>query len=149
LKALELNESYHHLPQIWSDMIIFEQTHRENLIGLILRIISTFFQMGETSELSNLSQTFSEIGWKVWEIIEGQDVEREKKITWTGQMLGDLITISIKTGEPQKAYTILKKLLRSPQDVLGVPGIESLKLLLETAISQNNSVICLVTIHSV
>ena len=127
-------------------MIIFDQTFREGLVSLVLHIMSSSLQTGGVSEASKLGENFAEIGWKVWEIIETQDAEKAKKINWTGQMLGDLMIISVKTEQIERAFEILKKLLSSPQDILGVPGIDSLKFFLRMAIRENNAVMSLVSV---
>jgi len=143
---LELNEGYSYLPQIWSDMVIFEHAVRESLVSKVLQIMVYALQMESVSPTSKLGESFAEIGWKIWEVIETQDPERVKKISWTGQMLGDLMIVSLKAEQIDKAYEILKKLMNSPHEILGVPGIDSLKLFLEVAIRENNAPLSLVSI---
>ena len=145
---MELNSATKYLPRLWSDMVIFDHTLREALLALVLQIASNHFpsvEQDEISEASELAKQFSEISWKIWVIIENQDFERKRQITWTGQMLGDLITIQIKSGNFTNAGEVMKKLVGSPTDILGIPTLDSLKLFLNAAIEQNSGSMCLVS----
>jgi len=141
LKSLQINEGFEYIPQLWSDMIIFDQTYRETLVSLLLSIMSSYTS---SSEFRPLTDTFADIAWKVWNIIETQDPERTKKISWTGQMLGNIIIILLKASRIDDAFQILKKLLQSPLDILGVPDIDALKLFLDCSVERNNAVMSLV-----
>lgn len=148
LKSLELNCALQHLPRLWSDMIIFDQTYRDNLLALVLHITATYYpevQDGEVSESSKLATQFVSISWKIWSIIENQDAERNRTVNWTGKMLGDLMTVQLKSRSNQNAWEVMKKLMQSPQDILGIPTLESLKMFLDAAIDANNGAMALVS----
>lgn len=147
---METNAATHHLPRFWSDMIIFDHTLRENLLSMVLRIAATYypsFSEGEVSDASKLGEQYSDISWKIWLIIENQDSERLIKVNWSGQMLGDLITVLIKSGKYARACEIMKKLVQGPEDVIGVPSLDSLRLFLDAAIEEDSGSMSLVSWH--
>lgn len=104
----------------------------------------------EVSQPSKLAEQFTEISWKIWTIIETQEKDRPRQIGWTGKMLGDLIAIQIRGNQFENAGEIIKKLIStaSGSEVLGIPGIEPLKLFLDVAIAENNSPLALVRLHA-
>lgn len=100
----------------------------------------------DVSQSEKLTQKFTEIGWKIWMIVETQDRERVRQMNWSGKMLGDLLTVQIYGEKFDNASEIIKKLLSpaAASEVVGVPSLESLKLFLDQAIGNNNGVMCLV-----
>lgn len=144
---MELNSALHYLPKLWSDMVIFDQTMRESLLAQVLNLTATYYPEvadGEVSESSKLAEEFSAISWKIWGNIENQDRERSRVTNWTGKMLGDLMTVQIKSGNNQNAWEVMRKLLQAPQEILGIPTLDSLRLFLESAIESNNGAMSLV-----
>lgn len=128
-------------------MVIFDQTMRESLLAQVLNLTATYYPEvtdGEVSESSKLAEEFSAISWKIWGNIENQDRERSRVTNWTGKMLGDLMTVQIKSGNNQNAWEVMRKLLQAPQEILGIPTLDSLRLFLESAIESNNGAMSLV-----
>ncbi|ODN00431.1 Protein PTCD3, mitochondrial [Orchesella cincta] len=146
LRCMELSSATEYLPKLWSDMVIFDHTLRESLLALVLNITATYFpevEDGIVSDSSKLAEEFSVIAWKIWGIIEKQDRERSRVINWTGKMLGDLMTVQLKSGSFKNACEIIKKLLQPSQDIIGIPGLDSLRLFLDSAIEADNGTMCL------
>jgi pentatricopeptide repeat domain-containing protein 3 len=150
LHALEISTAIQYLPQLWSDLVIFDLANRENLLALVLNIMSNYYPASSADvdipESTKLSEEFTTIAWKIWNIIEGQDKDRIKQIGWTGKMLGDVISLQIRGDKFDNACAVIKKLVASPMDVLGVPELKDLKLFLDAAISQNSGAMCLVSL---
>jgi len=147
LKSLELNQSIQYLPQLWSDVVIFDQTHRENLIALFLHVMASEFPSEDTPDAIKLKQEFVKIGWTIWTTLETQDMT--KKIYWSGKMLGDLMAVTVKADDFEKAREVLQKLLRPKHDVIGVPDIHPLKLFLDKAIEKNDAAMGLACVQYV
>jgi len=149
LKALEISTAIEYIPQLWSDLVIFDLAMRENLLELFLNIMSTYHPTSieelESLQSSKLTEEFATISWKIWSNIEGQDKERIKQIIWTGEMLGSVMKQQILADQFLNACEVVKKLLNSTSDVVGVAKLEDLQLFLNAAISQNNGAMCLVS----
>lgn len=136
---------------MWSDLVIFDQTNRDHILELVLHIMASSYPTSENSDIAQpekLAEQFTKIGWQIWEIVEGQDRERERgrQVNWSGKMLGDLMTLQISGDQFDNACEVIKKLL-SPNaisEVVGVPSIEALKLFLDTSIANTNGAMCLV-----
>ncbi|CAL8089878.1 unnamed protein product [Orchesella dallaii] len=146
LKSMELSSAIEYLPKLWSDMVIFDHTLRESLLALVLNLTAAYFpdvEEGVVSDSSKLAEQFSQISWKIWGIIENQDRERSRVINWTGKMLGDLMTVQLKSRNFRNACEIIKKLLQNNQDILGIPTLDSLRLFLDSAIEENSGSMCL------
>jgi len=150
LKALEINEAVDYVPQLWSDIVMFDQANRENLLSLLLHVMNTYHPTKtNNSAEGDLSEKLTNISWEIWKIVETQDKDRARKINWTGKMLGDLISIQIAGDKFENACEIMKKLI-SPEaasEVVGVPSIESLQLFLENAIANNDGPFCLMCLY--
>ncbi len=146
---MELNSALHYLPKLWSDMVIFDQTLRESLLAQVLNLTATYYPEvtdDEVSESSKLAEEFSAISWKIWGNIENQDRERSRVVNWTGKMLGDLMTVQLKSGNNKNAWEVMRKLLQAPQEILGIPTLDSLRLFLDSAIDSNNGAMSLVSL---
>lgn len=145
METLGISGGTTHLPRIWSDIVIFDQTHREKLLTLTLNVMREQFP---SDAESNLAQKFGEIGSEIWKIVESQDPERIKFVQWTGKMIGDLLAIQLKVNNLEMASDIVLKLLKSQQgEVLGVPDIQSLTTFLHMAIEKNKAAMALVWFH--
>lgn len=77
LRSIEASGNIEYLPKIWSDMVIFDQTDRENLLILILNIM-----INNEPTQSDLIAKFSNIAWNIWNKIEDQDETRFKKLKY-------------------------------------------------------------------
>lgn len=77
LEAININASIEYIPKIWSDMILFDHTDRENLLTSILNIMCTN-KPEKDSEVYN--KKFAKIAWEIWTKIEEQPPERLKRL---------------------------------------------------------------------
>lgn len=77
LDCIELNAAVEYLPKLWSDMIIFDHTDRENLLNLVLNIMMN----NKLNDESELCGKFAKIAWDIWEKIENQHPNRIQKLT--------------------------------------------------------------------
>ncbi|KAF2890733.1 hypothetical protein ILUMI_15440, partial [Ignelater luminosus] len=129
LRSIEASGNIEYLPKIWSDMVIFDQTDRENLLTLILKIM-----INNEPIQSDLIAKFSNIAWDIWNKIEDQDETRVKKLNPTGKILGDIMVLLLKNKDFERACIIMNKLDQDQQSVLGVPSFEALSLFVDNCI---------------
>lgn len=76
IKYIDLNGSIHHIPRIWSDMIIFDHHSRENLVNSVLEAMVT----NEPEEGSEMKEKFAYIAWDMHLRIRGLNMKRAKKL---------------------------------------------------------------------
>lgn len=75
LTNVQLNAAIEYIPKLWSDMIIFDHTNRENLVTLVLEIMTS----NEVND-KEMIENFAKIAWDVWNKIENQNPERIQKL---------------------------------------------------------------------
>lgn len=77
LKSVEIHSGVRYLPKLWSDMIIFDHTDRENLLIFVLNIMMDNQDKNDTA----LAENFAKIAWDIWDKIEYQNPNRIQKLT--------------------------------------------------------------------
>lgn len=119
LKQVEVEGALHHIPQLWSHMVIFDQTNKEPLINLLLRIMTE----ASKEDATDLQDKFSSIAGEMWQKME--EIQENPNhmgvvVNWTGQMLGHLLKLKARAGEYDDSVKIFQKLDRDQHLVLGV-----------------------------
>lgn len=71
-----MNGAIEYVPKMWSDMILFDHTDRENLLQAILNIMVS----NPPSESSEMTEQFAKIAWDIWTKIDEQPEGRVKKL---------------------------------------------------------------------
>ena len=145
LKAVQLNGAISYLPQLWSDMVVFDHSKRENLLSLFLQIMSDEYPSRDTEEGVTLGKKLAEVAWKIFVLLENQNPELTNYIYWSGKMLGDIMTVLVKSEDLDKAGEIMKKLIAPNQKILGVASLDSLKTFLNAFIVADKAPLCLVS----
>ncbi|KAG8231248.1 hypothetical protein J437_LFUL005922 [Ladona fulva] len=153
LKAIDLNGAIEYLPQMWSDIIIFDQTGRENLLTTLLDIMARNPVAIEDVEKNlQMKESYLKIAWGIWNVVEDEEKEgfRSRNIIWTGSMLGDLMTVCLQCGEFDKAWKVLKRLgadegmsvvaeeYEPPPLISGIPSIKSLSLFMDACLKEGS-----------
>lgn len=141
LKCVEANDAIEYVPRLWSDILIFDHANRENILNLLLNIMVNN-QDGDATMVEKLSN----IAWDIWNKVEYQSEHRTKVLHFTGDMLGKIITLTLRNNDFEKASKVMDKLENNQQSVLGVPQFDVLKLYLDHCIKQklpSNGIDCL------
>ncbi|KAK4883101.1 hypothetical protein RN001_006420 [Aquatica leii] len=132
LKCVEANDAVEYIPRLWSDVIIFDHVNRENLINLVLNILVS----SENAESATLAERFSTIAWDIWNKIENQNENKINKISFTGEMLGKIMTLLLKNDDFEKACIVMDKLQNDQTTVLGVSSFEALELFVNHCVKE-------------
>ncbi|RZC40303.1 PTCD3 -like protein, mitochondrial, partial [Asbolus verrucosus] len=132
LKQVDANGAVEYIPKLWSDMVVFEHTYRENLIESILNIMANNEQLVN----SELNERFAYIAWDIYNRIENQDENRISKLNFTGDLLGKIMTLLLRNNEFDKAWTVMEKLDKDQQKIAGVPKLEALARFVDQCIEQ-------------
>ncbi|CAH1176490.1 unnamed protein product [Phaedon cochleariae] len=130
LKQVDLNGAIEYIPKLWSDMTIFDHTGRENLIQYILNIMVN----NEPDKDSTLVERFSYIAWDIHTRVENQHENKTNKLSLTGDLLGLAMILLLRNNEYEKACTIMDKLDKGHNTVVGVPKYEALSMFVDHCI---------------
>lgn len=76
LKDLEASGRIEYIPQLWSDIKIFDHTSRENLLLCLLDIMVD----SKADTTAELTEKFSEIAWDIYTFVTTQPEERTKVV---------------------------------------------------------------------
>lgn len=127
LKIVEVTASIENIPILWSHMIVFEQMNRENLLGILLRIMIQNKPDPTVKTQEKLHEQFGAIAWDMWAKIEEKNETRSKPMIWSGKLLSDILTLLCQVEEFDKASTIMNKLSADQQKVLGEPDFVAME----------------------
>lgn len=127
LKQVEVNGALDLLPRLWSDMVVFDHTNRESLLQHVLRIMVDNRPNEALDSQRGLDSRFLDIAWQIWTKLENQSEGRTNQLTWTGRMLGDVLTICCRSSDFEKASEAFNKLDKEAHKVSGIPTEECLE----------------------
>lgn len=132
LRLVEMESAVGTVPQIWSHMVIFDHTTRENLLSLILKIMVNNKEV-LTPELIN---QFGEIGWQIWQKIEevNENQNMNVKINWTGALLGPILKLQVRCDNYTRALAVFQKLDRDQHNILGVADRTAMEEFIKMAV---------------
>lgn len=134
LKTVDINGAAQYLPQLWSDIIRFDYSSRENLITALLTGLKN-----SSTEDEKLRTDLADIATAVFEKFRSQDEQREnKRISWTASMFGDIMEVVLRGDKFDVACEILNILDTKQHQILGAPNIDSLSAFLDACISKND-----------
>ncbi|XP_055541391.1 protein PTCD3 homolog, mitochondrial [Wyeomyia smithii] len=134
LKSIDVNCAMEHLPLIWSHMIQFEHTGRENLLTLVLQmIITTPATDPETVE------RYTNIAWDMYTRLEemiASEQRNRQQTSLSGPILGDILTICCRGKDMDKAQILFEKLHSHQNSIVGDPKLEGLRSFIQLCIDE-------------
>ncbi|CRL04320.1 CLUMA_CG017415, isoform A [Clunio marinus] len=127
LKSIEVSGSIETIPLIWSHMILFDHTTRENLLNMITKIMIENKPNPSLPRQENLVQSFGDIAYDIWKKIEEKNEMRTKQMIWTARLLSDILTLICRIEDFEKATEIFDKIIGSQDEILGDAEITSMQ----------------------
>ncbi|CAB3370090.1 Hypothetical predicted protein [Cloeon dipterum] len=165
VRSIDLHGAYEMLPQIWSDLVIFDQWNRENLViawfsaAVKANAVAPFESMStqeqdkkqlyiniepEDSQHS-LANAFCQAAEQFSQKIELQPKRFINKISWSGINLGNCMILAVRANKYKFALTLLGQMEK--EFTGGPPSVESLKIFMHRAVKEedvNSAVKCIV-----
>lgn len=135
LKHVDINGALELVPQLWSDMVVFDHVNRESLLQQVLKIMVDNRPNAELASQIGLDGRFMDIGWQIWQKIENQQEGRTNQLIWTGRMLGDILILCSRCDDIEKANEIFRKLDKEEDKVSGTPGPAALETFVRLCIA--------------
>lgn len=134
LKSIDANCATDYLPQIWSHMIQFDHTGRENLLTLVLQIKIT-----NPPQNPELVEKFTSIAWDMYSRLEEQlsaGNSRNQRTGLSGGLLGDILTICCRGKDFEKAQTLFEKINNDQNSIVGDPKVMAMRAFIELCIEE-------------
>ncbi|XP_034478061.1 protein PTCD3 homolog, mitochondrial [Drosophila innubila] len=134
LRALEINGAVEHVPRIWSDMVIFDHTHRESLLLYLLRIMVDNRPNADQPAQQQLPEQCAKVALDMYNKIE-ESAKRVRKVSFTGQMLGDILTLLVRGDSSfDKASEVFSYIDKQQHRIPGTPAESALLEYVESTI---------------
>ncbi|KAL1491584.1 hypothetical protein ABEB36_012159 [Hypothenemus hampei] len=134
LQQIDLNGAIEYVPKIWSDMVVFNHTNRQDLVNLILTVMVE----NQPPTESDLVEKFCNIAWDIYTIIDAINEEKFNMIKFTGEILGKILTLVLRNGDFTKACDVFEKLDDKHNIIVGVPSFDSLSLFVDHCIANKS-----------
>lgn len=134
LKCIDVNCAVGYLPQIWSHMIQFDHTGRENLLNLLLQIMVT-----NPPETPELVEKFTTIAWDMYKRLEeliAAGNNRNQRTGFSGALLGDILTICCRGKDYEKAQALYEKINNDQNSIVGDPKVMALRAFIQLSIEE-------------
>ncbi|XP_005177751.1 small ribosomal subunit protein mS39 [Musca domestica] len=133
LKMIELNGAYELMPRFWSDMVIFDHINRESLLLRTLKIMLNNKPDVTVKSQQQLPEQFAKVALDIYnKVVESEG--RVKKLSFTGQMIGDILTILVRGGNWEKAVEVFNNIDKNQHRIPGTPSDACLMEFVEAAI---------------
>ncbi|XP_017149941.1 protein PTCD3 homolog, mitochondrial [Drosophila miranda] len=135
LRTIEINAAVEHVPRIWSDMVVFDHTHRESLLLYVLRIMVDNRPNADTPAHFQLPEQCAKVALGMYNKIE-ESVRRIKKVSFTGQMLGDILTLLVRGDNYEKASEVFSHIDKNQHRIPGTPAESALQEYVEASVQE-------------
>lgn len=137
LKFTTLHNAFHYIPQLYSDMVAYNLGNQEKLLALVLSAAAEHQPVDDNRELTEKMGRVAEDIWTRVEELK-HDKTRIHQITWTGQMLGDVLTVLVVSGKYKLCQEVLKEATLKAHTILGYIPPPALREMLDAAIQRHD-----------
>ncbi|KAH7937092.1 hypothetical protein HPB49_007849 [Dermacentor silvarum] len=134
IEAVDLNDAIHYVPQLWTDIVLFNHHERTNVVKAMLSV------MAKAKRPEDIQKQLAMIATDINERCDTpQPKRRLQPIEWTGQMFGDMMTVFLNTRDRlPDAWAVMQKLDREQHRILGYPSQECLKNFAQAALNKKD-----------
>lgn len=132
IEAIDLNDAIHYVPQLWTDIVLFNHHERTNVVKAMLAV------MAKAKRPADIQTQLAIIATDINERCDTPNpTRRTQPIEWTGQMFGDMMTVYLNTKDRlPDAWAVLQKLDKEQHRILGYPSQECLKQFCQAALNK-------------
>lgn len=145
LRMIEINAAYEVMPRIWSDMVIFDHTNRESLLVRTLKImVNNKPDISQPSQ-QQLPEQFAKVALDIYTKVEESET-KFRKLSFTGQMIGDILTVLVRGGNWEKAVEVFNTIDKNQHRIPGTPSDDCLVEFVEAAVvnkAPSQALLCL------
>ncbi|KAM7346077.1 small ribosomal subunit protein mS39 [Cochliomyia hominivorax] len=145
LKMVELNGAFELMPRLWSDMVIFDHINRESLLTRSLKIMISNKPDISKKYQEQLPEQFAKVALDIYNKVEESE-GRQKKLSFTGHMIGDILSLLIRGGNWEKAVEVFTNIDKNQHRIPGTPSEACLMEFVEASIANkapSQALLCL------
>ncbi|XP_068205724.1 small ribosomal subunit protein mS39 [Palaemon carinicauda] len=136
ISSLKVHDAYQYLPQLWSDIIVFDHASQEKVVAEALTCMSCYQPSDDNAELT---KQISGIAWDIWTRVQNQREDRRNKITWSGKMISDVLITLAQCNDYEKAVEVFTEISNNQLSVLGSASPKALEALGTAASEKEDS----------
>ncbi|XP_055837549.1 protein PTCD3 homolog, mitochondrial [Episyrphus balteatus] len=123
LKSVEVNGAIDLMPRLWSDIISFDLGNRENIINRTLKITTENRPNPENPAHNGLNEHFARIALDIYtKVIDIAETRAMKRLQFTGQMIGDILTLTVRGGDFEMASKVFETIDKEQHKIPGTPS---------------------------
>ncbi|XP_043643387.1 protein PTCD3 homolog, mitochondrial [Drosophila teissieri] len=137
LRAIEINGGVEYVPRIWSDMVVFDHTHRESLLLYVLRILVDNKPNPDSPAQAQLPEQGAKVALDMYERVE-EAIKRLRRVSFTGQMLGDILTLLVRGGSYEKATEVFAHIDKNQHRIPGTPSLNALLEFVDASVQEKS-----------
>lgn len=145
LKMVEVNGAFELMPRLWSDMVIFDHINRESLLTRSLKIMISNKPDVSKKYQEQLPEQFAKVALDIYHKVEESE-GRQKKLSFTGHMIGDILSLLVRGGNWEKAVEVFTNIDKNQHRIPGTPSEACLMEFVEACIenkSPSQALLCL------
>lgn len=138
LKQVNVNGALELIPRLWSDIVLFEQMNREEILELTLNIMGENIPNKDIPAHSNLNEQFSDIAWQIFNKLEEDRTEMRTRnpLSFTSKMISNILTLTCRSEDYEKALKVFEKMDQNQDEIIGVTDAAALELFIKLCISK-------------
>lgn len=123
LKSVEVNGAIDLIPRLWSDIVAFDLGNRENIVNRVLKIITENKPNPENPSHAGLNEQFGRIAADIFnKVTDTAESRALKRLQFTGQMIGDILTLSVRGGDFETATKVFETIDKDQHKIPGTPS---------------------------
>nr|XP_042898360.1 protein PTCD3 homolog, mitochondrial [Parasteatoda tepidariorum] len=115
IEAVHFVGAYKYLPKLCSDVLLFEQTERTNILEALLEAAAC------TKNEENIQKPLIEMVWNIFDNLITRSKGRRLPFEWTGPMLSNILKTFMNGKDMEKSWPILQKLKDEETTIIGSP----------------------------
>lgn len=124
VQKIHFTGHYKYLPKLCSDVLVFEQTERENILSLALEAAGIMKHEKQVQE--ELVNIVSKMVEKLNKRLQNNTRLQRYNFCWTGEMLGNVLKTFMNGEDFEKSCKIMEQCANEEQSIVGFPEKDTL-----------------------
>ncbi|XP_025209053.1 protein PTCD3 homolog, mitochondrial [Melanaphis sacchari] len=134
VKSINIAAAVEFYPKIWSDILMFDQADRE---PIIIELTNGMAQNLFPSLEPSIKEKLGILSGTIYDAIDERKEAGKIKMSWTGNILGNLIDICLFGDNINKATEIIVKLHKHQNYIIGIPDSHTISKFVDYCIENN------------
>lgn len=135
LTQVDINGALELIPRLWSDIVVFELMNQEAILDLVLKTMVENKPSNDIPTQVDLNTKFADIAWQIFTKIEDEAGRQRKPLTWSGTMIGSILTLACRAEDYVKAQEIFDKINKNQDSITGLADPAALELYIKLSVT--------------